>query len=297
MKKLFKTLSLLSVLTLGVSGCNSTQKEDRNEPDVNEKMAYASSSALNLVGNASPLSLKKMQNDSSSEGGFTLPDFGIGDATSELFKDYIEQFDVLLEAKTSVNVEVKENTEGEYKYSSVITIGEGEDFTYTLNYNTTEGDNIITSAGVLVVSYLPLDYDYSLNFLATNTFLEDENYGTINFKLFINMFNKEDTSTYVEVNETVNNATQNDFQYKVVFNNTTIMNYSISIPVAEEGKITITLNGLVYSIEKTTSEENVTTIVITMLVSDKGGMSFTYEKTINEDGSFTYTYKTSQILG
>ena len=210
--------------------------------------------------------------------------------------DYIEQFDVLLEAKTSVNVEVKENEEGEYKYSSVITIGEGEDFTYTLNYNTTESDNVITQEGVLVVSYLPLDYDYSLNFLATNTFLEDENYGTINFKLFINMFDKNDTTTYVEVNETVNNETQNDFQYKVVIKDTTIMNYSISIPVAEEGKITVTLNGLVYSIEKTTSEENVTTIVITMLVSDKGGMSFTYEKTVNEDGTFTYTYKASQII-
>ena len=296
MKKLFKTLSLLSVLTLGVSGCNNTTSEEKSEPNVNEKMAYASSSALNLVGNASPFSLKKMQNDSSSEGGFNLPDFGFGEATSELFNDYIEQFDVLIEAKTKVNVEVKENSEGEYKYSSVITIGEGEDFTYTLNYNTTESDNIITSAGVLVVSYLPLDYDYSLNFLATNTFLEDENYGTINFKLFINMFNKEDTSTYVEVNETVNNATQNDFQYKLVIKNTTLMNYSISIPVAEEGKITVSLNGLVYSIEKTTSEENVTTIIITMLVSDKGGMSITYEKTINEDGSFTYTYKASQII-
>ena len=296
MKKLFKTLSLLSVLTLGVSGCNNTTSEEKAEPNVNEKMAYASSSALNLVGNASPFSLKKMQNDSSSEGGFNLPDFGFGEATSELFNDYIEQFDVLIEAKTKVNVEVKENSEGEYKYSSVITIGEGEDFTYTLNYNTTESDNVITSAGVLVVSYLPLDYDYSLNFLATNTFLEDENYGTINFKLFINMFNKEDTSTYVEVNETVNNATQNDFQYKLVIKNTTLMNYSISIPVAEEGKITVTLNGLVYSIEKTTSEENVTTIIITMLVSDKGGMSITYEKTINEDGSFTYTYKASQII-
>jgi hypothetical protein len=237
-----------------------------------------------------------MQNDSSSEGGFNLPDFGFGEATSELFNDYIEQFDVLIEAKTKVNVEVKENSEGEYKYSSVITIGEGEDFTYTLNYNTTESDNIITSAGVLVVSYLPLDYDYSLNFLATNTFLEDENYGTINFKLFINMFNKEDTSTYVEVNETVNNATQNDFQYKLVIKNTTLMNYSVSIPVAEEGKITVSLNGLVYSIEKVTSEENVTTIIITMLVSDKGGISITYEKTINEDGSFTYTYKASQII-
>ena len=295
MKKLFKTLSLLSVLALGVSGCNLNNKEEKAEPNVNEKMAYASSSALNLVGNASPLSLKKMQNDSSSEGGFNLPDFGFGEATSELFNDYIEQFDVLLEAKTSVNVEVKENSEGEYKYSSVITIGEGEDFTYTLNYNTTESDNVITQAGVLVVSYLPLDYDYSLNFLATNTFLEDENYGTINFKLFINMFNKEDTSTYVEVNETVNNATQNDFQYKLVIKNTTLMNYSISIPVAEEGKITVSLNGLVYSIEKTTNEENVTTIIITMLVSDKGGISITYEKTINEDGSFTYTYKASQI--
>ena len=296
MKKLFKTLSLLSVLALGVSGCNNTQNPEKPEPDVNEKMAYASSSALNLVSGSSPLSLKKMQNDSSSEGGFNLPDFGFGEATSELFNDYIEQFDVLLEAKTSVNVEVKENEEGEYKYSSVITIGEGEDFTYTLNYNTTESDNIITSAGVLVVSYLPLDYDYSLNFLATNTFLEDENYGTINFKLFINMFNKEDTSTYVEVNETVNNAIQNDFQYKLVIKNTTLMNYSISIPVAEEGKITVTLNGLVYSIEKVASEENVTTIIITMLVSDKGGMSITYEKTINEDGSFTYTYKASQII-
>lgn len=296
MKKLFKTLSLLSVLALGVSGCNNTQNPEKPEPDVNEKMAYASSSALNLVGGSSPLSLKKMQNDSSSEGGFTLPDFGFGEAAGELFNDYIEQFDVLLEAKTSVNVEVKENEEGEYKYSSVITIGEGEDFTYTLNYNTTESDNIITSAGVLVVSYLPLDYDYSLNFLATNTFLEDENYGTINFKLFINMFDKNDTTTYVEVNETVNNATQNDFQYKVVIKDTTIMNYSISIPVAEEGKITVTLNGLVYSIEKTTSEENVTTIVITMLVSDKGGMSITYEKTVNEDGTFTYTYKASQII-
>ena len=296
MKKLFKTLSLLSVLALGVSGCNNTQNLEKPEPDVNEKMAYASSSALNLVGGSSPLSLKKMQNDSSSEGGFTLPDFGFGEAAGELFNDYIEQFDVLLEAKTSVNVEVKENTEGEYKYSSVITIGEGEDFTYTLNYNTTESDNVITQEGVLVVSYLPLDYDYSLNFLATNTFLEDENYGTINFKLFINMFDKNDTTTYVEVNETVNNATQNDFQYKVVFANTTIMNYSISIPVAEEGKITVTLNGLVYSIEKTTSEENVTTIVITMLVSDKGGMSITYEKTVNEDGTFTYTYKASQII-
>lgn len=296
MKKLFKTLSLLSVLTLGASGCNLNNKEEKAEPDVNEKMAYASSSALNLVSGSSPLSLKKMQNDSSSEGGFNLPDFGFGEATSELFNDYIEQFDVLIEAKTKVNVEVKENSEGEYKYSSVITIGEGEDFTYTLNYNTTESDNIITSAGVLVVSYLPLDYDYSLNFLATNTFLEDENYGTINFKLFINMFNKEDTSTYVEVNETVNNATQNDFQYKLVIKNTTLMNYSVSIPVAEEGKITVTLNGLVYSIEKTTSEENVTTIIITMLVSDKGGMSITYEKTINEDGSFTYTYKASQII-
>ena len=296
MKKLFKTLSLLSVLALGVSGCNNTQNLEKPEPDVNEKMAYASSSALNLVGGSSPLSLKKMQNDSSSEGGFTLPDFGFGEAAGELFNDYIEQFDVLLEAKTSVNVEVKENEEGEYKYSSVITIGEGEDFTYTLNYNTTESDNIITSAGVLVVSYLPLDYDYSLNFLATNTFLEDENYGTINFKLFINMFDKNDTTTYVEVNETVNNATQNDFQYKVVIKDTTIMNYSISIPVAEEGKITVTLNGLVYSIEKTTSEENVTTIVITMLVSDKGGMSITYEKTVNEDGTFTYTYKASQII-
>ena len=296
MKKLFKTLSLLSVLALGVSGCNNTQNPEKPEPDVNEKMAYASSSALNLVSGSSPLSLKKMQNDSSSEGGFTLPDFGFGEAAGELFNDYIEQFDVLLEAKTSVNVEVKENEEGEYKYSSVITIGEGEDFTYTLNYNTTESDNVITQEGVLVVSYLPLDYDYSLNFLATNTFLEDENYGTINFKLFINMFDKNDTTTYVEVNETVNNATQNDFQYKVVFANTTIMNYSISIPVAEEGKITVTLNGLVYSIEKTTSEENVTTIVITMLVSDKGGMSFTYEKTVNEDGTFTYTYKASQII-
>lgn len=296
MKKLFKTLSLLSVLALGVSGCNNTQNPEKPEPDVNEKMAYASSSALNLVSGSSPLSLKKMQNDSSSEGGFTLPDFGFGEAAGELFNDYIEQFDVLLEAKTSVNVEVKENEEGEYKYSSVITIGEGEDFTYTLNYNTTESDNVITQEGVLVVSYLPLDYDYSLNFLATNIFLEDENYGTINFKLFINMFDKNDTTTYVEVNETVNNATQNDFQYKVVFANTTIMNYSISIPVAEEGKITVTLNGLVYSIEKTTSEENVTTIVITMLVSDKGGMSITYEKTINEDGTFTYTFKTSQIM-
>ena len=39
-----------------------------------------------------------------------------------------------------------------------------------------------------------------------------------------------------------------------------------------------------------------TTIVITMLVSDKGGMSITYEKTINEDGTFTYTFKTSQIM-
>lgn len=296
MKKLFKTLGLLSVLALGVSGCNNTQNPEKPEPDVNEKMAYASSSALNLVGNASPFSLKKMQNDSSSEGGFNLPDFGFGEATSELFNDYIEQFDVLIEAKTKVNVEVKENKEGEYKYSSVITIGEGEDFTYTLNYNTTESDNIITSAGVLVVSYLPLDYDYSLNFLATNTFLEDENYGTINFKLFINMFNKEDTSTYVEVNETVNNATQNDFQYKLVIKNTTLMNYSVSIPVAEEGKITVTLNGLVYSIEKVTNEEKVTTIIITMLVSDKGGMSITYEKTVNEDGSFTYTYKASQII-
>lgn len=296
MKKLFKTLSLLSVLALGVSGCNNTQNPEKPEPDVNEKMAYASSSALNLVSGSSPLSLKKMQNDSSSEGGFTLPDFGFGEAAGELFNDYIEQFDVLLEAKTSVNVEVKENTEGEYKYSSVITIGEGEDFTYTLNYNTTESDNVITQEGVLVVSYLPLDYDYSLNFLATNTFLEDENYGTINFKLFINMFDKNDTTTYVEVNETVNNATQNDFQYKVVIKDTTIMNYSISIPVAEEGKITVTLNGLVYSIEKTTSEEKVTTIVITMLVSDKGGMSITYEKTINEDGTFTYTFKTSQIM-
>ena len=296
MKKLFKTLSLLSVLALGVSGCNNTQNPEKPEPDVNEKMAYASSSALNLVSGSSPLSLKKMQNDSSSEGGFTLPDFGFGEAAGELFNDYIEQFDVLLEAKTSVNVEVKENEEGEYKYSSVITIGEGEDFTYTLNYNTTESDNVITQEGVLVVSYLPLDYDYSLNFLATNTFLEDENYGTINFKLFINMFDKNDTTTYVEVNETVNNATQNDFQYKVVIKDTTIMNYSISIPVAEEGKITVTLNGLVYSIEKTTSEENVTTIVITMLVSDKGGMSFTYEKTVNEDGTFTYTYKASQIM-
>lgn len=296
MKKLFKTLSLLSVLALGVSGCNNVTPEDKPEPDVNEKMAYASSSALNLVSGSSPLSLKKMQNDSSSEGGFTLPDFGFGEAAGELFNDYIEQFDVLLEAKTSVNVEVKENEEGEYKYSSVITIGEGEDFTYTLNYNTTESDNVITQEGVLVVSYLPLDYDYSLNFLATNTFLEDENYGTINFKLFINMFDKNDTTTYVEVNETVNNATQNDFQYKVVFANTTIMNYSISIPVAEEGKITVTLNGLVYSIEKNTSEENVTTIVITMLVSDKGGMSITYEKTVNEDGTFTYTFKTSQII-
>lgn len=296
MKKLFKTLSLLSVLALGVSGCNNVAPEDKPEPDVNEKMAYASSSALNLVSGSSPLSLKKMQNDSSSEGGFTLPDFGFGEAAGELFNDYIEQFDVLLEAKTSVNVEVKENEEGEYKYSSVITIGEGEDFTYTLNYNTTESDNVITQEGVLVVSYLPLDYDYSLNFLATNTFLEDENYGTINFKLFINMFDKDDTTTYVEVNETVNNATQNDFQYKVVFANTTIMNYSISIPVAEEEKITVTLNGLVYSIEKNTSEENVTTIVITMLVSDKGGMSITYEKTVNEDGTFTYTFKTSQII-
>lgn len=296
MKKLFKTLSLLSVLALGVSGCNNTQNPEKPEPDVNEKMAYASSSALNLVSGSSPLSLKKMQNDSSSEGGFTLPDFGFGEAAGELFNDYIEQFDVLLEAKTSVNVEVKENEEGEYKYSSVITIGEGEDFTYTLNYNTTESDNVITQEGVLVVSYLPLDYDYSLNFLATNTFLEDENYGTINFKLFINMFDKNDTTTYVEVNETVNNATQNDFQYKVVIKDTTIMNYSISIPVAEKGKITVTLNGLVYSIEKTTSEENVTTIVITMLVSDKGGMSFTYEKTVNEDGTFTYTYKASQII-
>ena len=296
MKKLFKTLSLLSVLALGVSGCNNTQNPEKPEPDVNEKMAYASSSALNLVSGSSPLSLKKMQNDSSSEGGFTLPDFGFGEAAGELFNDYIEQFDVLLEAKTSVNVEVKENEEGEYKYSSVITIGEGEDFTYTLNYNTTESDNVITQEGVLVVSYLPLDYDFSLNFLATNTFLEDENYGTINFKLFINMFDKNDTTTYVEVNETVNNATQNDFQYKVVFANTTIMNYSISIPVAEEGKITVTLNGLVYSIEKNTSEENVTTIVITMLVSDKGGMSITYEKTVNEDGTFTYTFKTSQII-
>ena len=80
MKKLFKTLSLLSVLALGVSGCNNTQNPEKPEPDVNEKMAYASSSALNLVGNASPLSLKKMQNDSSSEGGFNLPDFGFKEA-------------------------------------------------------------------------------------------------------------------------------------------------------------------------------------------------------------------------
>ena len=99
MKKLFKTLSLLSVLTLGVSGCNLNNKEEKAEPNVNEKMAYASSSALNLVGNASPFSLKKMQNDSSSEGGFNLPDFGFGEATVNCLMIILNNLMFLLKQK------------------------------------------------------------------------------------------------------------------------------------------------------------------------------------------------------
>lgn len=296
MKKILKKFSLFTVLILGLGGLaacsekNTSSSASKEEvPSVNEKLAYASSGALNFVNtpSASPMNI-------SLGNGFlsNLPVDG-----NELFDKYISQFDVLLEAQSSTFIEVKENEEGsDYQYTALITIGESNDFSYSLNYNQEETDNLVTQVGVLEIEYLPMEYNFTLNFETKITYDVEKINGSINFKLYTNVINKEDRTTYVEVNESVDasNIDINCFQYKVVVNDTVLMNYEISIPQETNGEIVVVLNNATYSIKRETLD-GVTKIYISLIVSDVKTFTIVYEKIVNDNGDISYNYIESAI--
>lgn len=277
MKKRFLLPSIMLSIVGGLLvGCSS----NTNAPSVEKKTAYASSSAIGLISNsANSTKSKKMLGISSSE-------------VSSLFNDLLSQFDVLLSASESTNVRVIENSEGEFKYTNEITIGEDSQFTYYLNYNQTEESGIISECGELIINYEPLDFNYSLDFENVITYDNEKKSGSVDFKLYIDLINKDNKNTYVQVSEKIDvNTAFNKFNYSLVINDNKLMNYEIEIPV-EGQSLNVYINDMKFSITRDVSDSS-SSIVIAYYLADIEVFSIVYIKDIDDNGDVSYSLQTS----
>lgn len=264
---------LLTFASLLLCGCSSTPKD---EIDVSKKTAYASSSALSLVSKGTSTKQRKM---------LSLDDI----SNVNPFEDLISQFDTLFDAEESTDIVIKENKDGEYQYTSEITIGKESNFKYSLNYNQTKEEGTITETGVLVINYSPLEFNFSLNFENVITYDNENKNGSVDFKLYIDLINKESTKTYVEVKEIIDleKVNSNTFNYSLVINEKEYMNYKIEIPESDGQTLNIYMNNFKYSAERKITD-NSTSIIISSYVSDTKLFSFEYIKTTDGEGNISY---------
>lgn len=282
LNKLFTLSALLALIALG--GC--TPNNNTNDDDANKKLAYASSSALALV-NTSSSSIPGVK---TVRGAWSPDTTGLEDT----FSDLVAQFDTLFDAQRNVEVTIIENEGGEFAYTSNIAIGENKEFTYSLNYNQEVVEGSVTQDGELVVNYVPLSLNLTLNYESSVIYDNDNGTGHINFKLYFDLTNKENTSTYIEVNEVIdsNNLTANRFDYALVINDQTILDYSIEIPVAEEDNLVLKMGELTFEVSRDVNEGE-TTITISSKLGDVTLFTISFHKNVDEDGKVTYSIATA----
>lgn len=267
-----KKKMLLPIVLMGVAGgllvgCSN----ETNTQSVENKTAYASASALSLVNKAtSNTGVKKAK------------------VETNVFDDIVSQFDVLLSAKESTNVKVISNSGGEYAFTNEITIGEDSKFTYLLNYNQTTEEGLVKEEGELVINYSPLQFNFSLNFENIITYDKNNKNGSIDFKLYIDVLNKESTTSYVRVSEIVDlvNPSFNSFDYSLVVNERELMSYRIEIPEVDGQALNLYIGSMKYSIRREVSESG-SSIVIASYVNEIEVFSIVYNKEIN-DGNVSY---------
>lgn len=282
--KLNKNLLLLSTLlsVAVLSGCNLNKND---QDDANTKLAYASSSALSLV-NTSSSSIQRAKN---TRRALSFDATGL----EETFSGLVAQFDTIFDANQKVEVEIIENESGEFKYTNNITIGENDEFTYTLNYNKEVSEEKVTDIGKLVINYAPRDFVFTLNYESSITYSDEYKGGIINFKLYIDIFNKENTTSYVEVNEVIstNDLTKNRFDYKLVVNDISLINYSIEIPVADDNTFVLKMGELTFEVKKS-EYDGETSIIISLSFGDTNLFSIVFHK-VEEDGKVKYYIATA----
>lgn len=282
--KLNKNLLLLSTLlsVAVLSGCNLNKND---QDDANTKLAYASSSALSLV-NTSSSSIQRAKN---TRRALSFNASGL----EETFSGLVAQFDTIFDANQKVEVEIIENESGEFKYTNNITIGENDEFTYTLNYNKEVSEEKVTDIGELVINYAPRDFVFTLNYESSIVYSEEYKGGIINFKLYIDIFNKENTTSYVEVNEVIstNDLTKNRFDYKLVVNDISLINYSIEIPVADDNTFVLKMGELTFEVKKS-EYDGETSIIISLSFGDTNLFSIVFHK-VEEDGKVKYYIATA----
>lgn len=273
-----KKKMLLPIVLMGVAGgllvgCSN----ETNTQSVENKTAYASASALSLVNKAtSNTGVKKAK------------------VETNVFDDIVSQFDVLLSAKESTNVKVVSNSGGEYAFTNEITIGEDSKFTYLLNYNQTTEEGLVKEEGELVINYSPLQFNFSLNFENIITYDKNNKNGSIDFKLYIDVLNKESTTSYVRVSEIVDlvNPSFNSFDYSLVVNERELMSYRIEIPEVDGQALNLYIGSMKYSIRREVSESG-SSIVIASYVNEIEVFSIVYNKEIN-DGNVSYNLQISK---
>lgn len=282
-KKILVLISMLSIIALG--GC-SFNKDNSNDAD--KKLAYASSSALTLVNTSFTTSGGKAARRAYN------PENAIGNEYQDKISELIASFDTIFDASKKVEVKVGEVEGGEFAYKSDIAIGTNKEFKYSLNYNQEVVEGKTIQNGELVVSYVPLELDLTLNYSSSLTYDNAAKAAQVNFKLYFDLTNKESTSTYIEVNEVIDSKeiTSNKFEYSVVINNQSVFNYSIEIPVAAGDSFVLKIGSATFEVTK--SEKNgKTSITIASKFGDQVLFSITFQK--NEDGNGKVTY--SLVIG
>ncbi len=281
-KKLLVLTSMLSIIALG--GC-SLDKDSSSDED--KKLAYASSSALTLVNTSFTTSRGKEARRAYNPANAI--EIGTGEYQDKI-SELVASFDAIFDANKKVEVEVSEVTGGKFAYTSNIAIGANKEFTYTLNYNQEVSEEKTVQNGELVVSYVPLELDLTLNYSSSISYDNVAGAAQINFKLYFDLTNKESTSTYIEVNEVIDSKemTSNKFEYSIVVNDKSVFNYSIEIPVANGDSFILKMGSLTFEVTK--SEKNgKTTITFASKLGDQTLFSFSFQKNEDEDGKITYT--------
>ncbi len=279
-KKLLALISMLSVVAM--SGCTP---KTQTSVDDNTKLAYASSSALSLVNTSS----SSISGGKEARRAWSDLDLSFDtDAITSTFEDLVEQFDLLFDAQEHVEVTVIENEGGEFAYTSNISIGENDEFTYSLNYNTEVKEHSVTSIGEVVINYVPLEMNFTLDY--ESSIVYEDGVSVINFKLYMNLLKEEDHTSYIEVKEVLDTKelTGNKFDYKLVINNATILEYSIEIPVADDNTLVVNLGALSFTVNREVDGNNIK-IVITMGYGDVTLFNITFEKKEDSEGKITYS--------
>ena len=288
MRKNLFTISLLSIVTLGVGVLTSCSND---------------TPSTNLGGVEIPLSSKKENTFQATTSVSLLNSITQSSALSRTqetstntdFKEILPQLELMMNNGFDIKSEIEsvETTIGDTTYSVKETISykdfNNQDVTYSLVYNVKEyeekDDDEIEKYTLMDGYALLEENEYSFRSLMKSEEEHDENEVERNFK--INLEN----NSYIFVESSLENEgdeTEEEYEYTYVENGRKKMEYSIEIE--KEGfkdSIEIEENEKEYEVKRI-SKDGKTYFLIQIKEGNNYKDYLSYEKVLNDDGSVSY---------